>query len=382
MTGSALRIGLVIPRFAPFHGGAETHAAQAAAALAGKGAEVTVITQAPRGARLPQREAIDGYHVERYHLPFGDNYDLPAPAVARAAWRAGRFDVVWVHNYHTFLTWLAAEWAKVPAVLTPHFHGGGHTPLRDALHRAYRPAGQRLMAVSRRIVVDSDAEAELILREFPHQVQRDKITVIPLAVTDPVRDWRPYPGASDVVLTVARQEPYKRTDLLIRAVAELRSRAVPVRLVVVGDGPGLVACRELAARLGADDVVTFTGHADDETLGRWWASAAVYATASLHEAFGIGLGQALLAGLPVVASDIPAHHEVVHRAGPEAVAKLCRADVPDAEAASCYADAIAQLLQSPGACPQRAQRCALIGVDEMADRLLETFRAASMVSRE
>lgn len=382
MTGSALRIALVIPRFAPFHGGAETHAMQAAAALAAKGAQVTVITQAPRSARLPQHEAVDGYTIERHHLPLGNFYDVPASRVARAAWQSGRFDVVWVHNYHTVLTWLAAEWAKVPVVLTPHYHGGGHTPLRDALHRAYRPAGQRLMAMSRRIVVDSDAEAELILREFPRQVQREKITVIPLAVTDPVRDRQPYPGASHVVLTVARQEPYKRTDLLVRAVAELRSRAVPVRLVVVGDGPGLADCRELATRLGAGDVVTFTGHADDETLGRWWASASVYATASLHEAFGIGLGQALLAGLPVVASDIPAHREVVDRAGPEAMAKLCPADAPDAEAASHYADALAQLLQSPGACRQRAEHCALIGVEEMADRLLETLSAASMASRE
>ena len=34
MTGSALRVGLVVPRFAPFHGGVETYTAQAAAALA------------------------------------------------------------------------------------------------------------------------------------------------------------------------------------------------------------------------------------------------------------------------------------------------------------------------------------------------------------
>lgn len=381
MTGPALRVGIVIPRFLPFHGGAETHAAQAAAGLAGKGVEVTVITQAARRERWPTSETRDGYRIERHHLPFGDNNDLPAPATATASWRSGRFDVVWVHNYHTILTWSAAEWAKAPVVLTPHYHGGGHTPLRDALHRFYRPFGRRLMAVSQRIVVDTDAEADLILQDFPDQVQRDKITVIPLATTDPTHGWQPYPGEPDVILTVARQEPYKRTDLLIRAVAELRSRAVAARLVVVGDGAGLPAYRELAARLGVEDIVTFTGFADDETLGRWWASASVYATASLHEAYGIGLAQALVAGLPVVASGIPAHDEVIRCAGPQASAELCRIDLEDTDAASGYADALARLLRSPGACSQRAARCALLGVDGMADQLLETLTAASTAAR-
>ena len=139
--GSALRVGLVVPRFAPFHGGIETYTAQAAAALAAKGAEVTVVTQVPRGAGLPP-DVHDGYTVERHHLPGGRIFDVPSPSAARAATRPGRFDVVWVHNYHTPLAWLAAEQAKVPLVFAPHYHGIGHTPLRQALHRAL-PAGRR-----------------------------------------------------------------------------------------------------------------------------------------------------------------------------------------------------------------------------------------------
>jgi glycosyltransferase involved in cell wall biosynthesis len=351
----------------------ETYTAHAAAALAAKGAEVTVVTQTPRGARLPPRDVQDGYIVERYCLPFGDSVDVPSLAAARAAWRPGRFDVVWVHSYHSPLAWLAAERAKAPVVLTPHYHGGGHTRMREALHRPYRPAGRRLMAVSRRIVVDTDAEADLVLRDFPRHVHRDKITVVPVAVADPARGRQPYAGESHIVLTVARQEPYKRTDLLVRAVVELRNRAVPARLVVVGDGSGMAACRELVARLKAEDVVTFTGHTDEETLRRWWASASLYATASLHEAFGIGLAEALVAGLPVIASAIPAHREVIHLAGAGAMAELCPVDVPDIDAASQYADAIARFLHSPGDCRQRAAHCALPKAEEVANRLLTTL---------
>lgn len=382
MTGSALRVGLVVPRFAPYHGGVETYTAQAAAALAAKGAEVTVVTQVPRAAGLPRRAVCDGYTVERHHLPVGAIFDLPSPAAAGAASRSGRFDVAWVHSYHTPLAWLVAERATVPLVLTPHYHGVGRTPLRQALHRPYRSAGRRLMALSRRIVVDTDAEAGMLLRDFPRQVQREKITVVPPAVADPVRGRQPYPGESHVVLTVARQEPYKRTDLLVRAVVELRSRGVPAQLVVVGDGSGLAAYRELAARLGAEDVVTFTGAVDEETLGRWWASTSLYATASLQEAFGIGLAEALVAGLPVVASEIPAHREVIRRAGPGAAALLREVDAPDVEAASRYADAMARLLSSTDACEERAARCTLPSPAQIVEQLLETLTAASeMVNR-
>jgi glycosyltransferase involved in cell wall biosynthesis len=288
---------------------------------------------------------------------------------------------LWVHNYHTPLAWLAAEQAKVPVVFTPHYHGVGHTPLRQALHRPYRLAARRLIAASRQIVVDTDAEAGLVRRDFPRQVQREKITVVPLAVADPVRGQQPYPSQSPIVLTVARQEPYKRTDLLIRAVVDLRNRGMVSRLVVVGDGSGMAACKELAARLKAGDLVTFTGIVDEETLGRWWASASLYATASRQEAFGIGLAEALVAGLPVVASGIPAHREVIRRAGPGALAELCPPDTPDLVATSLYADAMAQLLRSPGSCRERAARCLLPSPAQMADQLFATLTSVGAFSR-
>jgi glycosyltransferase involved in cell wall biosynthesis len=343
--------------------------------LASKGVEVTVVTQVPRTAELPARDEHLGYTIERHYLPLGEIFDVPSPAAARAARVSRRFDVIWLHNYHAPLAWLASEQAKAPIVLSPWYHGVGHTRMRDALHRFYRPAGRRLMGASRRIFAASEAEADLILRDFPRHVDSDKITMTPVAVEDPVRGRQPYPGVANVVLTVARQEPYKRTDVLIRAVVELRSRGVPAHLVVVGDGSALAASRQLATRLGADDLVTFTGAADDETLARWWASASLLATASLHEAFGIVLAQALVGGIPAVASAIPAHRDIIRLAGPDAIAELCDVDLPDIETATRYADAMARLLRRPNASRKPPTRCALPSADEMADRLLETLTA-------
>ncbi len=377
MTNSALRVGLIVPRFAPYHGGVESYATEAAAALAARGAEVTVVTQIPRGAKLPVRDRHDGYTIERHYLPLGEIYDVPSPAAARAA-RSERFDVVWVHSYHTPLAWLAAEQAKAPIVFTPWYHGGGHTPC--ATH---------CTGFTARLADDSWRRAAALwwpprprvtwsCGTFPAKLTADKITLGAVAVADPRGGRQPYPDQSNVVLTVARQEPYKRTDLLIRAIVELRDRGVPARLVVVGHGSGMEVYEELATQLGANDVVTFTGAADDESLGRWWASASLYATASSHEAYGICLGEALVAGLPVVASGIAAHRDVVDRAGPGALTQLCDVDIPDVDAASQYAGAIARLLSSTSteSCKERAARCMLPTSEEMAEHLLETLSAA------
>ncbi|MCZ0730122.1 glycosyltransferase family 4 protein [Mycolicibacterium iranicum] len=379
MKASALRIGLVVPRFAPFHGGVETYTMQAAAALATRDVDVTVVTQVPRASELPRVEHRGGYGVERHVLPLGDIFDAPSPGAIRAASRRGRFDVVWVHSYHTPLAWLVAEVVKVPVIFTPHYHGTGHSRIRSALHRAYRPAGGRLMATSDKIIVDTEAEANLVLRDFSDVVSEDKIVIIPPAVADPAAG-QPYPSEQPIVLTVARQERYKRTDLLIRAIFDVHNRGVPARLVVVGHGTAVDAYRELAARLGASDIVTFTGPVDQETLGRWWTSASVYATASEQEAWGIGLAEALASGLPVAASAIPAHREVIRGAGSDAEFRLCEAGTSDAEASTRYADAIIDLLRFGQARPQRASLCDLPNTAEVGDRLYDQFAETARIA--
>lgn len=63
------------------------------------------------------------------------------------------------------------------------------------------------------------------------------------------------------VIFVGRLVEKKGVDVLLRAVAELRSQLPELRLDIVGDGPLLEPMRSLAGSLGLDAVVTFRGAA-------------------------------------------------------------------------------------------------------------------------
>jgi len=88
------------------------------------------------------------------------------------------------------------------------------------------------------------------------------------------------------------------------------------RLDVVGAGPAREELEQLAGRLGlAGRRVVFHGRLDEEAFARRMAVAAAAVSASGHEAFGMAVADALTAGIPAVASFIPAHRELAVMAG-------------------------------------------------------------------
>jgi glycosyltransferase involved in cell wall biosynthesis len=109
----------------------------------------------------------------------------------------------------------------------------------------------------------------------------------------------------------------KNVDITIEALRYVDDRFV---LCVIGDGPARAALELLVDRLGLRPRVHFLGQVDDTTLYRWLRTATVYVSMSRQEAFGLTLAEALVARVPIVASAIPAHAEVVETAaGGEAV---------------------------------------------------------------
>jgi glycosyltransferase involved in cell wall biosynthesis len=101
---------------------------------------------------------------------------------------------------------------------------------------------------------------------------------------------------------LARLEPEKGLDLLIRAVANVRKTQPQVRLVIAGSGSQEKRLRALAAELGCADAVVFAGFVRE--VGDFLACLDIYAQPSRAEAFGLGVTEAMAMGLPVVATRV------------------------------------------------------------------------------
>jgi glycosyltransferase involved in cell wall biosynthesis len=183
-----------------------------------------------------------------------------------------------------------------------------------------------------------------------------KITVIPNAVEpraptqrdDALRARLGVRGDRALALTVARLEEQKGITHLLDAAAMLPD----VVFAIAGEGPerdGLVA---KAASLGLSERVHWLGHRDD--VPALLAAADLFVLPSLNEGLPLAAMEAMLAGVPIVATDAGGTGEVV-RAGvtgmlvppgdPRALADAIRALRDDPERARHLAAAARGLIE-------------------------------------
>ena len=142
---------------------------------------------------------------------------------------------------------------------------------------------------------------------------------------DPARVHRIFPGVDlpgtapteradrrPLVVTVARMEDrHKGHDVMVRAMALIRSKVPDAHWVVIGDGPLRGSIERLAAAHGLQDHVTFTGAIPDAERDAWLERARVFAMPSRlpggrvgGEGFGIVYMEASARGLPVVGGNV------------------------------------------------------------------------------
>lgn len=312
-----MRIAQVVATYHPRIGGVETHVQRLAQGSAEAGDRVTILTH--QSGTSSADEYVNGVRVLRFPLTVSSrNYPLSLGLSRHLRRYAADFDLVHAHNYHN-LVGHAAIRSRLPFVFTPHYHGTGHTSLAAFLHRLYRPTGARLFTAADAVVCVSEAERDLVIKEFPRAA--GKVVTIPNG-TDPKRfaaeEDRGTPG-EPMVLAVGRLERYKNVDLIIDAFRALPTSAT---LVVVGDGPDRARLEERAESSGPGWPVRFAGRISDPMLDRLLARASVVTSASDHEAFGLTLAEGLASGARVVASAIPAHAALGRLAGTDAPVTL------------------------------------------------------------
>jgi glycosyltransferase involved in cell wall biosynthesis len=98
--------------------------------------------------------------------------------------------------------------------------------------------------------------------------------------------------------------PYKRQDLLIRAIYDLREEASAWHLVLAGKGPSLRAYRELTSSLGMESRVSFLGRLPQTEAARLLSCMDAAAHCSSAETFGVSIVEPPLFGIPMLTTRV------------------------------------------------------------------------------
>ena len=220
----------------------------------------------------------------------------------REALRAWRPDVLVTNN------WGAIEWAmaNLPR-LTRHVHiEDGFGPEERDRQIPRRVWTRRLVLHWSTVALPSRRLTEIAgniwrlprenLRYIPNGIDLSRF----LATHDNAvaAGWR---GTGAVIGTVAALRAEKNLARLIRAFGRVTAEQ-DARLVIAGDGPERAALEALAASLGLNDRISFTGHSADPSA--IYPGFDLFALSSDTEQMPISVMEAMAAGLPVAATDV------------------------------------------------------------------------------
>ena len=224
--------------------------------------------------------------------------------------------------------------------------------------KLYNQADRWSLPAADRVVVVCEAFAAEMKRRGirPERLAVRHNAVSEMAETPPqvVRDLREklgIPADARVLLTVGRLSAEKAQAVLLRAAAVLKQRGQSgFRVILVGDGLEREHLKTLCAELGIEDLAILAG--STRNVAPYYALADIFALPSDSEGSPNVLLEAMMAGLPVVATAVGGVPEIVE---PDANGLLVPARDPNA-----MAHAIAGLLEDAARCRalgERAREC-------------------------
>lgn len=240
---------------------------------------------------------------------------------------------------------MAAQRAGVPVIIA---HEHGMQPWRGAAHFL---ADRYLLGATRRVLFASRDVMADYARRVPGAGKKSHW----------LRNGVEAPGASDraamrrrqgwaesdrIILSIGRLSPEKGHTDLLAAFGKLAATCPAAKLVIVGTGPEQAALEALQAKLGLNGRVMLAGAQAD--VAPWLAAADVYVQPSRREALSLAVLEAMMAGVPVVATRVGDMPQVITHGHS---GYLVPADDPHA-----LTEAILEILNNPA--PARAAAAA------------------------
>jgi glycosyltransferase involved in cell wall biosynthesis len=242
----------VVPHYYPYVGGVEYVVKSVAERLVKKGYDVTVLC-GESSIDDPREEWINGIYVFRWPIwAPGDAYHIPRMRSKLKNWLLNAVrecDVVHFHSIHSVLTVYSLGVLKnceVRKVLTPYYHGTGHTVFRRLLWRGWRPHIKGALPFVQIVHTVSRLEAQLVKRDF---------MVDALPIENGVDEWilKLSWSPSDYVMYSGRIERYKNIHRLANIAKRLNTDfGMDLKLKVFGSGPFTDRLNKHLMRIGVE----------------------------------------------------------------------------------------------------------------------------------
>ena len=106
------------------------------------------------------------------------------------------------------------------------------------------------------------------------------------------------------ILFVGRLSQAKNADVLLSALAQLRSEGVPFKCTIAGEGPELAALQELSVNFGIGDSVVLTGGVSFERVLELYEHSGILVLASQTEGWPKAITEGMAFGLVAIGSNL------------------------------------------------------------------------------
>lgn len=272
------------------------------------------------GRMAPQHDYVGYFSREGWEL---DRSWFPGEAIASGISGENRFAWAWgeltcgraaeragadlLHSPMTLGPWRT----KMPAVISMHdmLYWSHPQYMSTPLYTAPVKAIERLAARNAsRILTISEESRAAILRYL--KVPEERVDLVPLAGSSvPGADRSRASENGPMILATGNRRPHKNWPSLIRALP-LVDPALRPRVVVTGSH-GDDPLKDVVDETGMHDWVELKSWVDDDEMRELYSTATVLAMPSFADGFSLPALEAMMAGLPVMISDLPVYREVV-----------------------------------------------------------------------
>jgi glycosyltransferase involved in cell wall biosynthesis len=287
----------IAPSYYPYVGGVEYVVKSVAERLVKKGHDVAALCGEP-SINSPREECVNGVHVFRWPVwSPGDAYHIPKMIGRLKDWllnTAKRCDVIHLHSIHSVLTVYSLDVlknCKVYKVLTPHYHGTGHTVFRRILWQIWRRYVKRALDYVYLVHAVSDLESKLMFKDF-----KVESVIIGHGVEEWLSEinWSP----SNYVMYSGRIEKYKNVHRLASIVKILNDMGFNLELKIFGNGSYTTRLMRYLKRLKIK--YEFKPPQPYNEYITHLSRASLFGLLSQKEAYGLTVNEANAIGVPVV----------------------------------------------------------------------------------